>query len=158
MVALTLRTTKEMIGELKKQGFDEVLLKPFTSDGIEDFTLQFFDNQEVFQIEDNLRRLKPFIGKPERMDRYCQLLVRLAPPILLNLASACFESVIIDITLVPLLVEKFPRVLPTLATQAETVGLSLAVVGPPGIERMLSEFDETKTLRCFSSVADARAA
>jgi len=158
VVALALRTTKEMIGELKKQqGFDEVLLKPFTSDGIEDFTLQFFDNQEVFQIEDNLLRLKPFIGKPERMDRYCQLLVRLVPPILLNLASACFDSAIIDVTLAPLLVEKFPRVLPTLATQAEAVGLALAVVGPPGIERMLSEWDETKRLRCFSSVADARA-
>ena len=158
VLALALRTTKEQVAELKKQGFDDVLLKPFTLDGIEDFTLQFFDNQEVLASDDNLLCLKPFVGRPERMERYCQRLTQLVPPVLLKMASACFETLIVDVSKVPMLVEKFPKVLATLAKQAEAVGLTLAVVGPPGIERTLGDWDETKDVPCFTSVEEARAA
>jgi hypothetical protein len=117
-----------------------------------------FTEATILVSDDNLLRLKPFIGKAERMDRYCQRLAQLVPPLLTKMASACYEAIIVDVNQVPMLNEKLPKMLVTLSQQAKAVGLSLAVVGPAGMERLLAGWDETKEVPCFASVAEARAA
>ncbi len=158
VLALALRSTNSAARELKAQGFEEVVWKPFTQDSIEDFTLQYFDNQEILVIEDNLLRLKPFIGKPERMERYCLRLAQMVPQLMTKVASACYETLIVDVNQVPMLVERVPKLLTTICKQAEEIGLTVTLVGAEGLQRVLAGFDETKGIRCFKSVPEARAA
>src|SRR5512133_2505300 len=101
-IALALRATSgDPTKELKEQGFSDVMYKPFTQDHIDDFLVQYFDNQEFLTSEDNVLKAAAFVGKPERLDRYFSRLAQLFPPVLNKVASACYAEVIVDLAHVP---------------------------------------------------------
>jgi DNA-binding NtrC family response regulator len=158
-VALTLRAGgAEPAKELKEQGFADVLYKPFTQDHVDDFLVQYFDNQEFLTSEDNVLRAAPFVGKPERLDRYFSRLAQLFPPVLNKVASACYEEVILDLASVPTQGDRLPKLLVTVAGQVKEVGMSMSVIGTPDVQKALASFEETRGIRYFGSVQDARAA
>jgi DNA-binding NtrC family response regulator len=158
-VALALRATgAEPTKELKEQGFSDVLYKPFTQDHVDDFLVQYFDNQEFLTSEDNVLKAAPFLGKPERLDRYFSRLAQLFPPVLNKVASACYEEVILDLASVPTQGDRLPKLLVTVAGQAKEVGMSMSVIGTPEVQKALAAFEETRAIRYFGSVQDARAA
>src|SRR6185369_1417464 len=100
-IALALRTATDASKELKEQGFGDVVYKPFTQDHVDDFLVQYFDNQDFLTSEDNLLRVAPFVGKPERLDRYYGRVAQLFPTVLNKVASACYESILLDLSNVP---------------------------------------------------------
>ncbi|GEJ59216.1 response regulator [Anaeromyxobacter diazotrophicus] len=158
-VALALRTNApEQSKELRDQGFGDVLYKPFTQDHVDDFLVQYFDNQEFLTSEDNLLKVAPFLGKPERLDRYFARLAQLFPGVLNKVASACYEEVVLDLAQVPTQGDRLPKLLVSVAGQAKEVGMTMTVVGPAEIKKVLASFEETSGMKYFASVQEARAA
>jgi DNA-binding NtrC family response regulator len=157
-VALALRTSTDQTRELRDQGFLDILYKPFTQDHVDDFLVRYFDNQEFLTSEDNLLKLAPFDGKPERLDRYFARISQLFPPVLNKVASACFEGVILDLGNAPTQGDRLPKLLVAVAGQARDVGMAVSVVGSPEMQKVLSGFEETKGIKFFATVQEARAA
>ena len=157
-VALALRTSSDQTKELKDQGFADVLYKPFTQDHVDDFLVQYFDNQESLTSEDNVLRIAPFVGKPERLERYFGRLGQLFPNVLNKVASACYETVVVDVGSAPPQGERLAKLMITVASQARDMGMELSVIGTADTQRLLAGFEETKAIRYFSSVQEARAA
>jgi DNA-binding NtrC family response regulator len=157
-VALALRTTADQAKELKDQGFADVLYKPFSQDHVDDFLVQYFDNQESLTNEDNLLRIAPFVGKPERLERYFGRLAQLFPNVLNKVASACYDTVVVDVGAAPPQGERLAKLMITVAGQARDMGMELSVIGTADTQKLLAGFEETKAIRFFSSAQEARAA
>ncbi len=158
-VALALRTASaDQAKELKDQGFTDVVYKPFTQDSVDDFLVQFFDNQEFLTSEDNLLKVAPYVGRPEKVDRYYGRIQALLPAVLNKVASACYEDVILDLAAVPTQSDRLPKLLVAMAGQVKDIGLSMTVVGSPEMKQVLSSFEDTQGIRWFGSVQEARAA
>ena len=158
-VALALRTNaQEQTKELRDQGFGDVLYKPFTQDHVDDFLVQYFDNQEFLTSEDNLLKVAAFVGKPERLDRYFARLSQLFPNVLNKVASACYEEVILDLGQIPTQGDRLPKLLVSVAGQAKEIGMTMTVVGPTEIQKMLVSFEETSAIKYFGTIQEARAA
>jgi DNA-binding NtrC family response regulator len=157
-VALALRTANDMSKELKEQGFSDIVYKPFNQDHVDDFLMQFFDNQEFLTSEDNLLKVAPFVGKPERLDRYYGRVAQLFPAVLNKVASACYESILLDLSNVPTQGDRLPKLLVTVAEQVKDVGMEMSIVGTAEIRKVLASFEETRAIRYFATVQEARAA
>jgi len=158
-VALALRTASDPSNELRDQGFAEVLHKPFTQDSIDDFLVQYFDNQDFLHTEDNVLKVTPFTGKPERLDKYLARLGQLFPDVLNKVAAACYEAVILDLGGVTTFTgERLPKLLLGVAGQARGMGMELSVVGPTEVQKLLGGFEETKGIKVFGTVQEARTA
>jgi two-component system, cell cycle response regulator len=157
-VALCLRSTNDVLNEVREQGFDDVLFKPFSQETIEDFLVQYFDNQDFLGSEDNLIKVSAFTGRPERLEKYFTRLSELIPTVLTKVASACFDEVIIDVTKAPTQGDRLPKLLVSLATQCRDMGMDAIVVGTPEVQKLLAGFTETKSIRFCGSVQEARGA
>ncbi len=158
-MALALRTTAgDQTKDLKEQGFNDVLYKPFTQDHVDDFLVQYFDNQEFLTNEDNLLKVAPFVGKPERLERYFSRLSQLFPAVLNKVAAACYEEVIVDLGSIPTQGDRLPKLLVSVAGQAKEIGMSMSVVGAADIQKLLASFEETRSIKYFGSTQEARAA
>ncbi len=157
IVALMLKTTNDVSKELKDLGFSDALFKPFTPESIEDFTMQYFDRQELLIREDNLLKLGAFTGKPERMERYVTRLGALFPAALEQVAAACFENAIIDLSEAGGAADRLPKLLLSVVEKANSVGLTVRLVGAPAVTKVLNSFEETRTLPLYASVREARA-
>jgi two-component system, cell cycle response regulator len=158
-VALALRTAgADPSKDLKEQGFNDVLYKPFTQDHVDDFLVQYFDNQDFLSAEDNLLKVAPFVGKPERLDRYFARVSQLFPGVLNKVAAACYEVLILDLANVPNQGDRLPKLLVSVAGQAKEVGMNVFVTGTPEIQKALASFEETAGIKYFGTVQEARAA
>ncbi len=157
-VALTLRTSGDPTKEPRDQGFSDVMFKPFTQDHIDDFLVQYFDNQDFLTNDDNLLKVAPFTGKPERLDRYYGRVAQLFPAALNKVAAACYEEIVLDLSKVPTQGDRLPKLLVTVAEQVKDVGMSMSVVGTPDVQKVLAQFEETRAIKYFGSVQEARAA
>jgi DNA-binding response OmpR family regulator len=157
-VALTLRSANDQTKELKDQGFTDLLYKPFGQDAVDDFLAQYFDNNDFLSSEDNVLKVAPFSGKPERLDRYVNRLNQLFPEVLGKVAAACFESVIVDLGGSAMPGDKLPKVLVGVAAQARSMGMAMSVVGGAEVNKVLAGFEETKAIKVYGTVQEARAA
>lgn len=157
-VALALRTATDQAHDLKAQGFGELLYKPFTQDAVDDFLGQFFDSNDVLASEDDLLRVAPFTGRPERMERFLARLNQLFAEALNRVAAACYEEVIVDLTAGAVPDDKLPKLLIAVAGQAKSMGMAVSVVAGSDVRKVLGGFEETRAIRVFGSVEEARAA
>jgi DNA-binding NtrC family response regulator len=158
-VALALRTSAaDQAKELRDQGFADVLYKPFTQDHIDDFLVQYFDNQDFLTSEDNILKVAPFVGKAERLDRYFGRLAQLFPSVLNKVASACYEEVVVDLAAAPTQGDRLPKLLVSLVGQSKEMGMAMSVVGTPEIQKLLASFEETRGIKYFGTLQEARAA
>ncbi|MFL5298976.1 MAG: response regulator [Anaeromyxobacteraceae bacterium] len=157
-IALALRTATDASKELKEQGFRDVVYKPFTQDHVDDFLVQYFDNQDFLTSEDNVLRVAPFVGKPERLDRYYGRVAQLFPAVLNKVASACYESILLDLSNVPTQGDRLPKLLVNVAEQVKGVGMEMSIVGTGDIQKLIASFEETRAIRYFATVQEARAA
>ncbi|MFT3837016.1 MAG: response regulator [Myxococcaceae bacterium] len=159
VVALVLKSAAPNPGaEYKEKGFNDVLVKPFSPENIEDFVLKFFDRQELVAREDNLLRVSPCAGKADRLERYYTRLGALIAPAMDAIAAACFEDAVLDLTQLTMTPELAARLLLEMSKKASTVGLALRLIGSPDLTKLLHNFEETKNLKVFANVAEAKAA
>ncbi len=157
VVALALRTANDVAKEVREQGFDDVLFKPFRPELIDDFLLHYFDNQEFLAVEDNVLRIAPFQGRADRVDRFYGRIHAVYAEALEKVAAACYDEAVLDAGQPPLEGDRFPKLVNAVAAKAREFGMSLAVVGPPEIRKALGAYEETKDLRVFGSLQEARA-
>jgi two-component system cell cycle response regulator len=158
MVALALRSAGEAAGDVKGQGFNDVIYKPFESAAIEDFLSKHFEVDDVLSIDGNVLACAAFSGKEDKVDRYFSRLRTLCHESLEKLASACYEETIFDLSAVPLRNDKIVRLLMDSDKEAKKLGIALRLVGTPEIKKVLGAVMETSTMPFFASKADAQAA
>jgi two-component system cell cycle response regulator len=158
MVALALRSAGEAAGDVKGQGFNDVVYKPFESAAIEDFLSKHFEVDDVLSIDGNVLACAAFSGKEDKVDRYFSRLRTLCHESLEKLASACYEETIFDLSAVPLRNDKIVRLLMDSDKEAKKLGIALRLVGTPEIKKVLGAVMETSTMPFFASKADAQAA
>ena len=157
MVALALRTSNDVSKEVREQGFDDVLFKPFRPETVDDFLLRYFDNQDFLQVEDNVLKVAAFSGKADRVERFYGRLHNVFPEALEKVAAACYDEVVLDVGTPPLEGDRLPKFVLAVADRSKEFGMSLSLVGPADVRKVLGGYTETKDLRFFGSVQEARA-
>lgn len=158
MVALALRSAGEAAGDVKSQGFNDVVYKPFETAAIEDFLSKHFEVDDVLSIDGNVLACAAFSGKEDKLDRYFARLRTLCHESLEKLASACYEDTIFDLSAVPLRNDKIVRLLMDSDKEAKKLGIALRLVGTPEIKKVLGAVMETSTMPFYASKAEAQAA
>jgi DNA-binding response OmpR family regulator len=158
ILGLCLRTSNDAEKEVIGQGFDGVLFKPFDPGSVEDFLVQYFDDQELLTAEDNLVHAAGFQGREERIKRYFQRLEELMAKFLEKSAAACHDEVIFDVSHVPARADRTPGSILSVDRSAKKLGIALRLVGTPELGKILRDFTETASVPFFSSVAEARKA
>ena len=157
ILALSLRTANDAAGEVKDQGFDSVLFKPFRPETIDDFMQAYFDNQDFLQVEDNVLKMAPFTGKADRVDRFFRQLHAVYREALEKVAAACYDEVVLDLGSPPGEADKLAKFVIEVAERSKEFGMTLSLVGPEPARKAMAGFTETKELRFFPSVQEARA-
>jgi DNA-binding response OmpR family regulator len=157
ILALSLRTANDAAGEVKDQGFDSVLFKPFRPESIDDFMLAYFDNQDFLQVEDNVLKVAAFTGKADRVDRFFRQLDSVYPDALEKVAAACYDEVVLDLGAPPAEADKLAKFVIHVAEKSKEFGMSLSLVGPEPAKKALAGFTETKELRFYPTIQEARA-
>ncbi len=158
VVALALKTAGDTAKEARDAGFDDVLMKPFKPENVDDFLMHYFENQEYLTVEDNLLRIAPFSGRSDRVDRFYSRIASLVPDALEKMAAACYDDVVLDVGQPPLEGDRLPKLVNEVSSRAREFGMTLAVVGTPEVQKLLAGYEETKGLKFFGSVQEARAA
>jgi DNA-binding response OmpR family regulator len=158
VLALALRTANDVTKEVKEQGFDDVVFKPFRPESIDDFLLQYFDNQDFLVVEDNVLKIAPFTGRADRVDRFYQRLQGVYADALEKVAAACHDEVVLDMGAPPLEGDRLAKFVVAVIAKAKEFGMTLSLVGPAEARKALGGYTETKDLRFFATVQEARAA
>jgi two-component system, cell cycle response regulator len=156
MVALALRSATEGIGDVKSQGFKDLMFKPFESTAIEDFLSKHMDMGDVLSVDGNILECAAFTGKEDKLDRYFSRLKTLCHESLVKLASACYDDTIIDLSAIPLRNDKIVRLLIDSDKEAKKLGISLRLVGTPEVKKLLGGVMETATLPFYATRAEAQ--
>jgi len=156
LLALALRTANDVTREVKDQGFDDVVFKPFRPDSIDDFLMQYFDNQEFLTVEDNVLKVAPFTGKADKVDRFYGRLNGVFEEALEKVAAACYDEVVLDMGTPPMEGDRLPKFVNSVASKSKEFGMTLSLVGPADLRKALGAYEETKDLKLFASLQDAR--
>jgi DNA-binding response OmpR family regulator len=155
-LAMTLRSSNNIVKECKDEGFDDVLFKPFGQDALDDMLQAFFQTTEMVSRQENVLTAAAFNGRPERVDRYYQRISVLVKDAVKDIAEACFENVILDANKMPADPSRMAQLITEFDTTAKGYGLSVTLVGPPAIKRVLENFADTKDVRVVDTLKEAR--
>jgi len=156
MVALALRSAGDA-GDVKSQGFNDVVYKPFEAAAVDDFLSKHFEVDDVLSVDGNVLQCAAFSGKEDKLDRYFTRLRTLCHESLEKLASACYEDTIFDLSSIPLRNDKIVRLLMDSDKEAKKLGISLRLVGTPEVKKVLGAVMETAAMPFFASRAEAAA-
>jgi len=156
MVALALRSAGD-VGDVKGQGFNDVVYKPFESAAVDDFLSKHFEVDDVLSVDGNILSCAAFSGKEDKLDRYFTRLRTLCHESLEKLASACYDDTIFDLSSIPIRNDKIVRLLMDSDKEAKKLGIALRLVGTPEIKKVLGQVMETATMPFFASRAEAQA-
>jgi len=155
-VALSLRTANDAAGEVKDQGFDSVLFKPFRPETIDDFLVHYFDNQDFISVDDNVIKVADFTGKADRVERFYTRLHSVYGAALEKIAAACYDEAVLDLGSPPGEADKLAKFVIAVTGKSKEFGMSLSVVGPETARKALAGFEETKEVKFFPTVQAAR--
>jgi CheY-like chemotaxis protein len=155
-VALSLRTANDAAGEVKDQGFDTILFKPFRPETIDDFLVHYFDNQDFISVDDNVIKVADFTGKADRVDRFYVRLHSVFGAALEKIAAACYDEAVLDLGAPPGEADKLAKFVIAVTGKAKEFGMTLFVVGPETARKALAGFEETKEVKFFPTVQAAR--
>jgi DNA-binding response OmpR family regulator len=158
LALLSLRTTNNVLAEVRELGLDTVLFKPFTSEGVEEFLAKYFDNQELVVKEDDLIKVAPFKGREDRLPGYFMRVSSLATKSLDEIAAACFAEAIVDLSRLPAQSAKPAALVLELGEHARKVGLELRVVASTEVSQLIRQYSDTAGMAVFTTVDQARAA
>lgn len=157
-LALPLRTTNDVQKEQQALGFDDVIYKPFDKDSIDDFLVRYFNDQELVVADENLVRVGAFTGKEDRIEKYFGRVTRLLEETIEKLAAACFDEVIVDLSVALTKTDRTPRLVLDIKREANKRGIEVKLVANSEVATLLKKFDETAKLVISPSVNEARAA
>jgi len=157
-LALSLRGAGDAEGAAREAGFDGVLFKPFDPSQLEDVVAQYFTNQELVTVDDELLLVGPFTGRQDRMDRYFQRVGGVMDKLMEQIAAACFDRAIVDLSQVPPRPDRTPKLVVALESKAKSMGLELRLIGSAETKKVLTAFSDTAQVPFYATVGEARAA
>jgi hypothetical protein len=134
-----------------------VIFKPFDKDSIDDFLIRFFNDQELVVADENLVKVGAFTGKEDRIEKYFGRVTRLIEENIEKLAAACFDEVIVDLSIAPIKSDRTPRLVLDIKREANKRGIVVKLVAGAEVSGLLKKFDETAKLVISPSVTEARA-
>ena len=155
-LALTLRSASDLRQEVKDDGFDDVVYKPFTPEMMDEFLEQFFDASEPVNVDGSLVSTPAYTGREDKVERYYGRIGGALKDAVGKVAVACFERVIFDATKLPEQETRNAQLIQALQQHADKVGLGVAIVAGPGLTKTLKGFTETASIPMFANLADAR--
>lgn len=155
-VSMPLRATEGAEQQSIAQGFAAALAKPFDPDTFSDFFAQFFDNQELVTVDADHLLVAGFTGKEERIAAYFTKIKELVLKAIDELAAACFEDVLLDLSAAPFRRDRSVRLLIDLDAKVKSLGLRLKLVGTAEAKKHLEGVLETATIPFFLTVTEAR--
>jgi DNA-binding response OmpR family regulator len=160
LVAMALRTANNVAGEMRAQGLDDVLLKPFTSAAVEALIGRCFQGgQELVFAEETFVRLAGFCGRDDKLEVYFQKLSAQMKQAIGKLAEGCFDSAVLDATQLPLNQPiRAAQFMAEVCKASADCGVRLRVAGSAELAVVIGGFQDAKALRLFQSVEEARAA
>ena len=160
LVAMALRTANNVADEMRAQGFDDILLKPFTNPAVEALVGRCFqDDQELIFAQETFIRLAGFYGRDDRLESYFQRLSAKIKEVIGKLAEACFDSAVLDATQLPLgQPMRAAQFMAEVCKVSRDCGVTLRVAGSAELAVVIGGFEDAKALRLFPSVEEARAA
>jgi two-component system, cell cycle response regulator len=156
-VALVLKNTKEPLQVAKEQGLDNILLKPFNGDQIKDFLAVHFESSAPVERVENSLRIAPCVTSRGKEDRYFSQVITLVNEAIEAIATACYPSVIVDLTHVPRVPSSVVQMVIKIAEYAKEFDIELHVVTPPDIRSALTGLVETAQIPMYPTIADAEA-
>ncbi|NVB77754.1 MAG: response regulator [Kofleriaceae bacterium] len=158
MVALALRSTNDILSEVRSQGFADLLFKPFETGVIDEFLSKFFEVNDVLTVDGNTLTCAAFEGTDERIERYYARTRTLSRECLEKLASACYEDAIVDLSKIPLNSDKLVRLLIDMDKEAKRFGITLRFVGGAAVKKIATSVADTAAMPFFDTKALAEAA
>ena len=155
---MALRSANNVSKEMREIGFDDALLKPFTREAIEELIGQYMTMAENYvTAKEDLIQVAPFPGKEDKLERYFSKLTADLKSIVQKLGEACFEGAVLDATALPVLQPaRVAKLLVETFQSAQQMGITLRLVATEDLLKAVRGFQETKDLRCFSSIEEAR--
>lgn len=156
-LSLALRTEENAEKDALTHGFSGALLKPFNSDALADFLGQYFESQDLVACDGDIAHLRAYTGRAEKVDRYFAKVRDTMANVLENVAAACYEHVILDMTDAPSKADKIVNLLIHVNKGAEKLGLGVVIIGNDEVKQVLGSIAETSHLPFFASVPEARA-
>jgi two-component system cell cycle response regulator len=157
-LATALRSNNSVANEVKEEGFDDALFKPFSQDSIDDLMSSYFQTQELISRENNFISPAVFTGKADRMDRYYSRVSALCKDAVKVIAEACFEGVIFDAGKLPPDPTRLAQMITELNTSAKAFGMTVQLVGNAAVARALKDFADTKDVVVHESLSQAKEA
>ena len=156
-LALALRGPGDVESSAREAGFDGVMFKPFDPSSLEDVVGQYFSNQELVTLDDELLSVSGFTGRQDRMDRYFQRVSGVIDKMMEQIAAACFERAIVDLSQVPPRADRTPKLVVALDGKAKQMGLQLRLIGTDETKKVLTAFSDTAQVPFYATVNEARA-
>jgi|MDTC01.2.fsa_nt_gb DNA-binding response OmpR family regulator len=153
-LALYMRSADNPAKEARDNGFDGFLIKPFDPAQVNDFLSQYYDAQDLLTLEDNVMTLSSFPDSKERRAHYVGRLMSLASEAIEKCAAACYEDVIMDLTVTPP-EETLPKILIGAQKKCSAVGLTLRIVGDETVGQTLSGLSETADIPVYPTIKEA---
>ncbi len=159
IVATALRTANNVAAEMRGQGFDDVLFKPFAADALDGLLDRCFSSGEELEVKENCVRLTGFHGKEDKLEKYFQRVSAKMKETISKMAEACYDKVVLDATALPLSQPLWAAQFMIDACKAGSqVGITLRAVGQAELAKVVGGFEETKDVRFFNTLEEARAA
>ena len=160
LVAMALRTANNVTGEMRAQGFEDVLFKPFVNEAVDALLERSFqEDQELVSAQENCLKLAGFHGRDDKLEGYFQKLSAKLKEAMSKLAEGCFDSAVLDASQLPLgQPMRAAQFMADLSKVSADCGVALRLVGSAELAAVIRGFEEAKSLRLFQSVEEARAA
>lgn len=155
---MALRSGNNVSKEMRDAGFDDALLKPFAQDAIDGLIEQYAVKSETYLVaKDDLIEITPFSGKEDKLERYFGKLTADVKVVVQKLGEACFESMVLDASHLPLLQPaRVAQFLVDVFKSAQELGIAVRLVATDELPKAMRGFQETKDVHCFSSIEQAR--
>jgi DNA-binding response OmpR family regulator len=159
IVATALRTANNITGEMRGLGFDDVLFKPFASDALDGLLDKCFSSGEELEVKENCLKLLAYHGKEDKLEKYFQRVAAKMKEAMSKMAEACYDKVVLDATAMPLAQPLYAAQFMIETCKAGSqVGISVRAVGQAELAKVVGGFEETKDVRFFNTLEEARAA
>jgi CheY-like chemotaxis protein len=140
--------------------FDDVLHRPFEQDVITEMVDQYSGQfrHVVTVVGEALLRVGPFRGGKGQVEPFFSFLEADLEARLRDLVGACFERVTLDLSQLPAAqAVRAARFVGRMAGLQQSLGLEVRLVVGPRIVRALGDLEETKAVRTFASLNEAKA-
>lgn len=159
MLSLCLKSQENAEAEAVGEGYDGVVFKPLTPDGISELLSTHAEpaaaaepepeapaDEDVLTVDGTSMRIGRYDGSDDGLDAYFSELKEKLTSNVQTLAEACFDTLDLDAVSIPIRSDTTIKVLVDLAEQAEQLGIALSVKGKTELRDLLKGFAETASL------------